>query len=196
MSGAANGSTGATPPQDGSGAGGPPPPFKVYLPGERTDENRGGEILAICVVLTILAIGITVLRVWVRRKFLSKLSLDDYSMVMATVSYVFFFSVIISEPKIINSQGGIPDHAHSNDGDCFCPGIQRCRSAHRVYTTASRHPWPALQLCVSTAVPHRSGVRQSQRLVFSHPPCQLQKVQVDSLVPDWVDGRPHRRRSL
>lgn len=91
MSDAANGSTGATPPQDGSGAGGPPPPFKVYLPGERTDENRGGEILAICVVLTILAIGITVLRVWVRRKFLSKLSLDDYSMVMATVSHVFFF---------------------------------------------------------------------------------------------------------
>ncbi|KAH8846661.1 hypothetical protein MCOR27_000405 [Pyricularia oryzae] len=103
MSDAANGSTGATPPQDGSGAGGPPPPFKVYLPGERTDENRGGEILAICVVLTILAIGITVLRVWVRRKFLSKLSLDDYSMVMATITLIAMTGTVFAQ--VFNGAG-------------------------------------------------------------------------------------------
>ncbi|TLD07935.1 hypothetical protein PspLS_12180 [Pyricularia sp. CBS 133598] len=104
---AAKPSTTATPPQDGSGTGGPPagppPPFKIYLPGERPDVNRGSEILSICVALTLVAIAITALRVYVRRRFLSKLSLDDYSMVMATVTLVAMTGTVFAQ--VFNGAG-------------------------------------------------------------------------------------------
>ncbi|TLS31286.1 hypothetical protein PpBr36_02330 [Pyricularia pennisetigena] len=103
MSDKANASSTATPSQDGSGTGASASPFKVYSPGERPDENRGGEILTVCIVLTLMAMAITILRVYVRRKFLNKLSLDDYSMIMATVTLMAMTGTVFAQ--VFNGAG-------------------------------------------------------------------------------------------
>lgn len=67
-----------------------PPPFQVYLPGERPDENRGPEIIATCVALTAIALVIVSLRIFVRIKFVRFLGADDYLMVLAVVRTLLF----------------------------------------------------------------------------------------------------------
>ncbi|KAI6350230.1 hypothetical protein MCOR25_010571 [Pyricularia grisea] len=98
MSSAASNSTSA----DGS-ATAAASPYKVYLPGERPDENRASEILTICIVLTLLAVGFTALRVYVRMRFLSKLAWDDYSMVMATITLVSMTGTVFAQ--VFNGAG-------------------------------------------------------------------------------------------
>lgn len=63
----------------------PPPPFKIYQPGERPDENRGYELMATCVTLTVLADAIVCLRLYVKRSFVRIIGVDDHLMVLAAV---------------------------------------------------------------------------------------------------------------
>ncbi|KLU91328.1 hypothetical protein MAPG_09849 [Magnaporthiopsis poae ATCC 64411] len=74
-----------------------PPPFQVYVPGERPDENRGPEIIATCVALTAIALVFVGLRIFVRLKFVRFLGTDDYLMVLAATVLTGMGGVIINE---------------------------------------------------------------------------------------------------
>ncbi|KAL8419251.1 hypothetical protein RB594_002457 [Gaeumannomyces avenae] len=84
-------------------AGPPPPPFKVYLPGERADESRGGEIIGSTVAVTVMALIVVALRVYVKFKHSGGLAIEDYLMVLAVIVLVSEIGLVI--PQVFAGAG-------------------------------------------------------------------------------------------
>ncbi|KAL8389014.1 hypothetical protein RB595_008862 [Gaeumannomyces hyphopodioides] len=84
-------------------AAGPPPPYKVYLPGERMDESRGNEIIASTVAVTSLALIIVALRVYVKFKFSGGLAIEDYLMVLAVIILGSMIGLVV--PQVFAGAG-------------------------------------------------------------------------------------------
>jgi hypothetical protein len=49
------------------------------------DENKGGQILAICGVLVAVCLVIVMLRIWVRARIIRQVGADDWTMIAAMV---------------------------------------------------------------------------------------------------------------
>ncbi|EJT77364.1 hypothetical protein GGTG_07276 [Gaeumannomyces tritici R3-111a-1] len=80
-----------------------PPPFHIYVPGERPNENRGPEIIATVASLTAMAWAFVSLRLFVRLKFVRFVGTDDYYMVLAAAVLTAMAGVIFVEAS--NGQG-------------------------------------------------------------------------------------------
>ncbi|KAL8420910.1 hypothetical protein RB596_001900 [Gaeumannomyces avenae] len=80
-----------------------PPPFHIYVPGERPDENRTPEVIATVASLTAVAWAFVSLRLYVRIKFVRFVGTDDYYMVLAAAVLTAMAGVIVVEA--IHGQG-------------------------------------------------------------------------------------------
>ncbi|EJT75680.1 hypothetical protein GGTG_05612 [Gaeumannomyces tritici R3-111a-1] len=76
-----------------------PPPFHVYLPGERPNENRGPELLATSISLTALALTIVGMRLYVRIRIINSLFTDDYLMVLSALSFVAMTVLVVIQAE-------------------------------------------------------------------------------------------------
>ncbi|KAL8404697.1 hypothetical protein RB594_009528 [Gaeumannomyces avenae] len=77
----------------------PPPPFHVYLPGERPNENRGPELLATSISLTALTLTIIGMRLYVRIKMINNLFTDDYLMVLSALFFVAMTALVVIQAE-------------------------------------------------------------------------------------------------
>ncbi|EJT77318.1 hypothetical protein GGTG_07230 [Gaeumannomyces tritici R3-111a-1] len=81
----------------------PPPPFKVYLPGERADESRGGEIIGSTIAVTVMALIVVALRVYVKFNHSDGLAIEDYLMVLAVIVLASEIGLVI--PQVFAGAG-------------------------------------------------------------------------------------------